>query len=666
MKWNVAARIFAGFGLMLVLLIGLLVTGFSGVNRINDSLNEFSKTTTPLVIAIGEIQSSLLRAQGAVTVHYLTDKVAALTDIESNYQLYKSENLAAVTDASQLARGYANVQRSLDTVKNMSDAIFSVQPEVLTAHKKDLEYKELVSSKQAVFSDMGDELESNISDLIDSTTGQSKTNNIALLDEIAKVSKQALSALDKTQRMAVLSTQRTISASLAKIEALIASLKTSGMAGNPKLLAVEEAYSRYRPQIDGNDSFLKLYADQLKFRTDAKSKLEKLNVDMAAIGKEINGLVQMVETIKAESSEATEDSVATSKTLLVTFFIISLIAAIVAAFYITKGITEPLKQVVGFIAKLASGNLSDHLHMLRTDELGDLARDTNTLAEKLRSALSEIQQSADSLARSATTSADLATKGNINAIKQQEQTVQFAASIAEMVSTVREVATSASRTLEQVQLATEQTASGRHIVNSNVASIGALATEIERAAGVIDKLNERSNNISQVLEVIRNIANQTNLLALNAAIEAARAGEQGRGFAVVADEVRTLASRTQNSTQEIQAMIEHLQIEAREAVTVMTESRNVVDASVAKSTEAGAALERINDSMQTISEMNAQIASAAEEQSVVSDLMQANIQSVSDMSNQTAQVSTENLAMSGDVTRLANGLNRLVGQFVLH
>jgi methyl-accepting chemotaxis protein len=270
------------------------------------------------------------------------------------------------------------------------------------------------------------------------------------------------------------------------------------------------------------------------------------------------------------------------------------------------------------------------------------------------------------LARSATTSADLATKGNINAIKQQEQTVQFAASIAEMVSTVREVATSASRTLEQVQLATEQTASGRHIVNSNVASIGALATEIERAAGVIDKLNERSNNISQVLEVIRNIANQTNLLALNAAIEAARAGEQGRGFAVVADEVRTLASRTQNSTQEIQAMIEHLQIEAREAVTVMTESRNVVDASVAKSTEAGAALERINDSMQTISEMNAQIASAAEEQSVVSDLMQANIQSVSDMSNQTAQVSTENLAMSGDVTRLANGLNRLVGQFVLH
>ncbi|MCB1903069.1 MAG: methyl-accepting chemotaxis protein, partial [Gammaproteobacteria bacterium] len=216
---------------------------------------------------------------------------------------------------------------------------------------------------------------------------------------------------------------------------------------------------------------------------------------------------------------------------------------------------------------------------------------------------------------------------------------------------------------EAAQLSDTEARRGYEVVAETTRSINGLALEVKKAAEVIQKLAADSQNIGSILDVIRGIADQTNLLALNAAIEAARAGDQGRGFAVVADEVRTLAQRTQESTEEIQRMIEHVQIGASNAAQVMENGRDLAERSVKEAGAAGSSLESITAAARTISDLNTQIASAAEEQSSVSAEIDRNIHNISHAAGETTQHAHEVAAASGELTRLMSDLNSLVKQF---
>ncbi|MDR8367645.1 methyl-accepting chemotaxis protein [Pseudomonas sp. JL3] len=329
------------------------------------------------------------------------------------------------------------------------------------------------------------------------------------------------------------------------------------------------------------------------------------------------------------------------------------------------GIARPLKQMVAMLDDIAQGegDLTRRLTSDRADELGSIAKGFNTFLAKLQAMITQVVTSVQSVSDSSEHTADIAIRTNIGVHKQMAEIDQVATAVHEMTATAQDVARNATQAAQAASHADQAAAQGMQIVRDTSNSIGVLAVEIGKAVGVVQTLAKDSENINAILTAIRGIAEQTNLLALNAAIEAARAGEQGRGFAVVADEVRNLAQKTQKATEEIQTMIQQLQQGTRDVVRVMEDSQNRTDESVQHAAKAAEALETITQAVSVINDMNTQIASAAEEQSAVADDINRNVINIGQVANEVAGGADESSAASADLTKLAEQQRRLINQF---
>jgi methyl-accepting chemotaxis protein len=329
------------------------------------------------------------------------------------------------------------------------------------------------------------------------------------------------------------------------------------------------------------------------------------------------------------------------------------------------GIARPLKQMVAMLNDIAQGegDLTRRLSSDRSDELGSIAKGFNTFLAKLQAMITQVVTSVQSVSDSSEHTADIAIRTNIGIQKQMAEIDQVATAVQEMTATAQDVARNATQAAQAASHADQAASQGMQIVRDTSNSIGVLALEIGKAVGVVQTLAKDSENINAILTAIRGIAEQTNLLALNAAIEAARAGEQGRGFAVVADEVRNLAQKTQKATEEIQSMIQQLQQGTRDVVRVMEDSQNRTDESVQHAAKAAEALETITQAVSVINDMNTQIASAAEEQSAVADDINRNVINIGQVANEVAGGADESSSASADLTKLAEQQRRLINQF---
>lgn len=354
-----------------------------------------------------------------------------------------------------------------------------------------------------------------------------------------------------------------------------------------------------------------------------------------------------------------------AKTASIIGTLIALIVGIVITRLIVIGIVNPILRTNLILKDIANGqgDLTKRLAVNSTDEIGQLSGHFNNFMNKLQSVITDVVHSANQLSVSAEQMSQVSAESNQGISQQNNETIQVATAITEMSSTIEEVARNTENATNAAINADHEAQSGSRFVDETMDSIKALAAEIDSSSEVLDTLKSHSEGIGTVLDVIKGIADQTNLLALNAAIEAARAGEQGRGFAVVADEVRTLAKRTQDSTSEIERIISDLQSGADQAVSVMQSSKAKSNTTVEKGQQTSEVLLSVITAINTVLDMNTQIGTAAQEQSAVTQEVSGNITNIQTISEKTALGADLANRASQEVANLSSELQRLVSQF---
>ncbi|WP_251989739.1 methyl-accepting chemotaxis protein [Stutzerimonas stutzeri] len=354
-----------------------------------------------------------------------------------------------------------------------------------------------------------------------------------------------------------------------------------------------------------------------------------------------------------------------NRVLNIGLLLVMLIGGGIFALVLLRSISRPLEALKQAAASVAAGDLSRTIECRGRDEITEVQQSIRQMQQTLRDTLQDIQGSATQLA-SAAEELHAVTQHTAQGIHQQNEEVQMAATaVTEMSAAVDEVAGNANRTSDASRDAETVADAGRRQVTATRQTIHQLSDRLQESVGTVTRLAEEAASIGKVVDVIRSIAEQTNLLALNAAIEAARAGEAGRGFAVVADEVRNLAQRTQSSTQEIERMIGAIQSATEQSVHDMQQSSEFAARSQAMADEADQALGLIAERVGQINEMNLVIASAAEEQAQVAREVDRNLVAIRDISEQSATGAQQTSVASDELARLATQLNRLVGRFRL-
>ncbi|PQP02980.1 methyl-accepting chemotaxis protein [Pseudomonas frederiksbergensis] len=392
-----------------------------------------------------------------------------------------------------------------------------------------------------------------------------------------------------------------------------------------------------------------------------------LLIDMKTVvdgsGKQLNDLAELFTRQVAAESQKSQEHYANSRMIVSLFIALAALATVGLAMLLTRSIVRPLAEALNAAENVARGDLTRPIETHGNDEVSRLLKALATMQHNLRETLQGISGSAAQLATAADELNMVTLDSTQNLQQQNNEIEQAATAVTEMTTAVEEVARNAVSTSDATRQSSESAHVGQQRVSETVTAISALASDVQTTGGLVQSLANQSQDIGKVLDVIRAIAEQTNLLALNAAIEAARAGESGRGFAVVADEVRALAYRTQQSTQEIEQMVQGMRTGATQALDSMQASSSRAASTLALAEHAGEALQTITASVHQIHERNLVIASAAEEQAQVAREVDRNLVNIRDLSVRSAAGADQTSASSHELSQLANSLRTMVQRF---
>jgi len=670
MNLTVAVKIIGGFAIISTLLIVISTISLSNLNTISESTQQQNTLAIPTLKASNKLaleisQMSNLTLKG----YYQTD----LTLLAGNLKSYKNTEAVFTQQLSELKQVVASEQDLLTNLTQV-DQLYSnfnnANIELFNHHKVSIEQKQLLAEKVDSLEEKADNTIMLLLDLADHELADTELQRAINLsdyfeNQLNSIVSSALEYRDilneNTAEFISSELTRSISDARHSVDNIIFELDSNGVKNISEQVAL--SFNEIETLLSQDDGIISHKNKQLKANQQASLKLLEEEKVAKQVTKILDKQLELANQTTINSSQRIEDSVSNGTTHTTIIMLISIAVALIIARITLIGITRPLARVNEMLSIVASGDLSLKLDESGKDEFAQLSKNCNLLIDSLRNLIESIVNRSAQLAAAAEQTSAVTAQSTTAIEEQRNQVEQAASATTEMSSTSQSVLSSANDALGEIKHADEEAERVKGISARNRQTIEMLANEVESAAQVINQLQQDSASIGGILDVIRGIAEQTNLLALNAAIEAARAGEQGRGFAVVADEVRTLASRTQESTSEIQTMIEALQTGAGKAVTVMDAGKSKASDCVNQSEEADQALEIITHAVHEAFDRSSQIATAAGEQSVVAHEISENLESIVTIAEQTTAGSQQTATSSSEVARLAEELQQSVQKF---
>ena len=672
MNLTVAMKIIGGFAIISLLLIITSVISLSNLNNINDATSTQSELAIPTLSGSTELANELIQI-GNLTLraYYQTE----LSPLSGNLTSYHELNSSFSNNLKKLKVIVKNEQSLLSNLNKVDSVYTTLQSDidsVFESRKTSIEQRTLLIDNVDLLEEQADDTTTLMLDLADHDLAETKLQRAVELGEqletyLNAIVSSALEFRGLINPQSAVIVEKDINNSFHVVTRIIADINAELTANNADDVAddVNSSISSLSRLLTSNESIFNQKSTQLNALASATANLDAAEKDISNVKAILAKQVELANQTTKSSSTLVADSVSDGNTLTVILMVISIGLAVVIAWFTLISITRPLSRVNEMLNIVSSGDLSRKLDETGKDEFAQLSKNCNLLIDSLRNLINGIVSRSTQLATAAEQTSAVTAQSTTAIQEQRTQVEQAASATTEMSSTSQSVLSSANDALGEIKQADDEAERVKGISDRNRKTIELLANEVEDASQVINKLQQDSASIGGILDVIRGIAEQTNLLALNAAIEAARAGEQGRGFAVVADEVRTLASRTQESTQEIQNMIEVLQTGAEKAVTVMDTGKKQAADCVIQSEEADKALETITHAVHEAFDRSSTIATAAEEQSAVAHEISENLESIVAIAEQTTAGSQQTAESSSEVARLAEELQLSVQEFKL-
>ena len=636
-----------GIGFVLVLLLTALVAGI-GVWSLQTISHRFDGLKQMSSLNSGLLKVRLLEQEYALhgnpkTADALHEGVDGLIALATQLKAQSAANVPVMTDVEQSLGAY---RKAFDEFVSLSQA-------------KDLALEMASWSVSSVANNL-DVLQSGLADdgayTLKDSEGKDGAQFIEQANQVSQVSRLMLQAMNEARVRLDQSRKGDDSAGQGKIEQASQALT---QAEQLKTTVKDDGYRTVLNEVTGH---IASFSDKLAEYTGL---LEQEKTVYQQLHQRADQVVERVDQAYAAEDRSMQTELKKNSLLIIGSSALALLVGLVAAWVITRLIVGPLRSVIRVAQQIASGDLSATVEVTRRDEIGQLMQAMQQMGAGLSHIVSGLQAGIEQLATSAQSLSAVTEQTNLEVSSQKEETEQVATAMNQMTATVHDVARNAEEAAQAAQTADGKVESGQQVVRQSMARIEQLADSATSASSSIESLSAEIQNIGTVLSVIKSVAEQTNLLALNAAIEAARAGEQGRGFAVVADEVRALAKRTQQSTEEIERLVSALRTAAQASVQQIQSSGELVKLAVSDALQTESALGSIASAVSLIQQMNQQIAAAAEEQSSVAEEINRSVTSIRASADQSSLAMQGNAASSIELAQLGVELKGMVGHFRL-
>ncbi|KZX69642.1 chemotaxis protein [Vibrio sp. HI00D65] len=663
MKGSVIKRMYAAFALIIIMFAVTITIMMNSMNQIHSNFESVSETSLPLVALSNQTSVQLLSADKLFKDFLTTQNAERMSAMRTEFAASQNAFSEVLGNLETASQNNTSLIERITQLRAMEERYFAEAGEAMNNYVAMFEAQEQVQKASRDFQRLHSELTVGMKEYV----ADQKSISVKVM---------AKSYFIKLQDAEVITSDALASSDVAFVQKAVNQNKKAvthlnyayrGLATQlPALKNVfDESVQKFTKDVGQKGGVLDKHNNYLQAK-------QALYVNIANLAVEVDQAMAVLDSFNVTAEEQLNSSLADASRIYdkglfnaIAIGVVVTLFATAIGYHIAHSVREPLTRILKTLEGLTEGDMTQRIDIRYNNEFSRVSGHINTLADNLHNILVKLNDASDDLTKTASVNQKTSSETQAQLNNQREQTATVATAMTEMSHSVQEVANSAQSSLTMVQQVETASESGRQIMNTNISTINQLETRLTESVSAVGELQQMSSQIGSILDVIRGIAEQTNLLALNAAIEAARAGEQGRGFAVVADEVRVLAQKTTQSTAEIETMISNLQSSSKTASNVIKSCMSDMDMSVQQASNANSAMEEIQALILEISHMSTHISQAAAEQSETSGDIARNIEDINHIADASYQAMSSIAEASQNLTILASQQGDLVHQFKL-